>query len=269
MNSVCSSCATLACLGRCRLVLMTLSRCVVGVVRAPMAGPTCLDNTFPVSQGVERGTPCYMAPELFAADGVHSFSSDLWALVRGGRAWWPWLCRATMLNACALGQGCVLYELYIGHPPFVSDSLQELVDLVTTGDLPLPAPDSELGMSSEFQSLLLALLDKDPQHRIGWCVLPRPRSGFSWPAMCLTHRVSHAVCPRRDKLLAHPFWSTAPPPPLRPLPPQPQFAAFLERHAGCVVQPAVVPHPLSHRGERVPLVGFTAPQGRAWQPTWQ
>ncbi|CAH1451771.1 unnamed protein product [Lactuca virosa] len=40
----------------------------------------------------KRGTPCYMAPELFHDGGVHSYASDLWAL------------------------GCVLYECYSGNP---------------------------------------------------------------------------------------------------------------------------------------------------------
>ena len=47
----------------------------------------------------KKGTPCYMAPELFQVGAVYSFASDLWAL------------------------GCILYELAMGNPPFVSSSL--------------------------------------------------------------------------------------------------------------------------------------------------
>ena len=44
-----------------------------------------LARQFPTSETVEqqgprRGTPCYMAPELFSADGVYSTASDLWSL---------------------------------------------------------------------------------------------------------------------------------------------------------------------------------------------
>lgn len=56
-----------------------------------------------------RGTPSYMAPELFSDDGTHSTVSDLWSL------------------------GCVLYECATGRPPFMSNSLSQLVR--SLGDL--------------------------------------------------------------------------------------------------------------------------------------
>ena len=47
-----------------------------------------------------------MAPEMFPENGISSFGSDLWAL------------------------GCVLYELAIGNPPFMSSSFTELVNMI-------------------------------------------------------------------------------------------------------------------------------------------
>ena len=85
----------------------------------------------------------------------------------------------------------MLYELYIGHPPFLSESLQELVSQVASIPVPLPAPESELGMSENFEALLLALLQKNPRDRISWCVV-------CW--CCVTHSPSSEV--RR----AHSFW---------------------------------------------------------------
>jgi serine/threonine protein kinase len=41
-----------------------------------------------------RGTPLYMAPELFSAEGVHSYASDFWSL------------------------GCLIFELRMGGQPF-------------------------------------------------------------------------------------------------------------------------------------------------------
>ena len=54
-----------------------------------------------------------MAPELFAEDGEYSTASDLWSL------------------------GCVLYELAVGNPPFVSNNFEELVEMIIWADVPL------------------------------------------------------------------------------------------------------------------------------------
>ena len=70
----------------------------------------------------KRGTPCYMAPELFQDGSTHSSAADLWAL------------------------GCVLYECAAGHPPFVSTSLNQLVnDILTKEPAPLPSKPSDAG----------------------------------------------------------------------------------------------------------------------------
>ena len=64
----------------------------------------------------KRGTPCYMAPELFQDGSTHSSAADLWAL------------------------GCVLYECAAGHPPFVSTSFNHLVnDILTSNPAVLPS----------------------------------------------------------------------------------------------------------------------------------
>jgi len=53
-----------------------------------------------------KGTPTYMAPELFMNDGVKSFSSDLWSL------------------------GVIIFEMGTSRPPFESNSFSELVKLI-------------------------------------------------------------------------------------------------------------------------------------------
>lgn len=59
-----------------------------------------------------------MAPELFQSSAPHSSASDLWAL------------------------GCVLYECAAGHPPFMSDSLTQLVhDILNNDPAPIPGED--------------------------------------------------------------------------------------------------------------------------------
>ncbi|KAK9287888.1 hypothetical protein L1049_016331 [Liquidambar formosana] len=88
----------------------------------------------------KRGTPCYMAPELFQDGGVHSYASDFWAL------------------------GCVLYECYTGRPPFVGKEFTQLVKSILSD----PTPDLPGAPSRPFVNLINSLLIKDPAERIQW-----------------------------------------------------------------------------------------------------
>ncbi|GLT59657.1 hypothetical protein SLA2020_324650 [Shorea laevis] len=88
----------------------------------------------------KRGTPCYMAPELFEDGGVHSYASDFWAL------------------------GCALYECYTGRPPFVAREFTQLVKSILSDPTP-PLPGSP---SRPFVNLINSLLVKDPAQRIQW-----------------------------------------------------------------------------------------------------
>ncbi|KAK7303170.1 hypothetical protein RJT34_14072 [Clitoria ternatea] len=88
----------------------------------------------------KRGTPSYMAPELFEDGGVHSFASDFWAL------------------------GCVLYECYAGRPPFVGREFTQIVKSIISDPTP-PLPGTP---SRPFVNLINSLLVKDPAERIQW-----------------------------------------------------------------------------------------------------
>ena len=100
----------------------------------------------------KRGTPCYMAPELFRADGVHSYASDAWAL------------------------GCVLYECAAGAPPFVSASLTELMEMILNDEPDFSVlenrerdvDDKTGALSASFLDLTRGLLRKDPARRLAW-----------------------------------------------------------------------------------------------------
>ena len=92
----------------------------------------------------KQGTPCCMAPELFSDEGVYSCASDLWAL------------------------GCILYQMALGHVPFESNSLKELVHLIRHTPLQLPSINDSKILSVEFKNLLRSLLRKDPMKRISW-----------------------------------------------------------------------------------------------------
>ncbi|XAR54589.1 Non-specific serine/threonine protein kinase [Bertholletia excelsa] len=88
----------------------------------------------------KRGTPFYMAPELFQDGGVHSYASDLWAL------------------------GCVLYECYSGNPPFMAKEFTRLVKSILSD----PTPSLPGTPSRSFVNLINSLLVKDPSERIQW-----------------------------------------------------------------------------------------------------
>eukprot|EP00929_Paragymnodinium_shiwhaense_P082596 TRINITY_DN43604_c0_g2_i1.p1 TRINITY_DN43604_c0_g2~~TRINITY_DN43604_c0_g2_i1.p1 ORF type:complete len:1309 (+),score=242.74 TRINITY_DN43604_c0_g2_i1:218-4144(+) len=98
-----------------------------------------------------RGTPTYMAPELFQDGGIHSFASDLWAV------------------------GCVLYELYAGRAPFHSTSFPQLQQLVLREPTPQAGPIATASVDA--QQLLAQLLQKNPLVRIEW---PQLRSHSFW-----------------------------------------------------------------------------------------
>lgn len=90
-----------------------------------------------------KGTPLYMAPEL-VEEKPYDHTADLWSL------------------------GCILYELYFGKPPFFTNSIFKLVNLITK-DVVRWSPD----MNPIFRDLLQGLLTKNPTHRLGWPELLR------------------------------------------------------------------------------------------------
>lgn len=115
---------------------------------------------FVVTKAIEcmqtsRGTPAYMAPELFQDGATQSTASDLWAL------------------------GCVLYECFTGKHPFMNPSFNELVRLILHSDYPAMED-----ASPEFASLIARLLDKNPATRMTWAeMLTHPFWQFTLPCL--------------------------------------------------------------------------------------
>ncbi|XP_070699860.1 serine/threonine-protein kinase 36 [Pempheris klunzingeri] len=85
-----------------------------------------------------KGTPLYMSPEL-VEEKPYDHTADLWSL------------------------GCILYELHTGAPPFYTNSIFHLVQLIVRD--PVKWPDT---MSDTCKSFLKGLLNKDPQKRLSW-----------------------------------------------------------------------------------------------------
>jgi len=85
-----------------------------------------------------KGTPLYMAPEL-VKEQPYNNSVDLWSL------------------------GVILYELFVGQPPFFTNNIVSLIELIVKTDVKY-----DDNMSEEFQDFLKGLLDKNPAKRLNW-----------------------------------------------------------------------------------------------------
>ncbi|KAG8125270.1 hypothetical protein E2320_020502 [Naja naja] len=85
-----------------------------------------------------KGTPLYMSPEL-VEEKPYDHTADLWSV------------------------GCILYELYVGTPPFYTNSIFQLVSLIIKDPVKWPK-----NMSPHFKSFLQGLLTKDPRQRLSW-----------------------------------------------------------------------------------------------------
>ncbi len=85
-----------------------------------------------------KGTPLYMSPEL-VKEQPYDATSDLWSL------------------------GVILYELYVGQPPFYTNSIYSLINHIVKDPVKYPTD-----ISKEFKSFLQGLLQKNPQKRLNW-----------------------------------------------------------------------------------------------------
>ncbi|CAI9787157.1 unnamed protein product [Fraxinus pennsylvanica] len=107
--------------------------CDFGFARAMSANTVVLRSI--------KGTPLYMAPEL-VREQPYNHTADLWSL------------------------GVILYELFVGQPPFYTNSVYALIRHIIKD--PVKYPDN---MSSNFKSFLRGLLNKVPQNRLTWPAL--------------------------------------------------------------------------------------------------
>ena len=85
-----------------------------------------------------KGTPLYMAPEV-VQEKPYNHTVDLWSL------------------------GVILYELYVGQPPFYTNSIYTLINHIVKDPIKFPE-----GMGRDFTSFLKGLLKKKPEDRLDW-----------------------------------------------------------------------------------------------------
>ena len=88
-----------------------------------------------------KGTPLYMSPEL-VQERPYNFTADLWSL------------------------GIILYELFVGQPPFYTNNIYSLINLIIKNPVSYPS-----NMSAVFKSFLAGLLHKEPKQRLAWPAL--------------------------------------------------------------------------------------------------
>jgi len=85
-----------------------------------------------------KGTPLYMAPEMIE-EKPYDHSSDLWSA------------------------GAIVYELAVGHPPFPTNSLFQLIKKIRYEQVNWPT-----SMDPQLKSFLKGLLEKDCKRRMTW-----------------------------------------------------------------------------------------------------
>ncbi len=105
-------------------------------------------NSPPKSYKKPFGDLKYMAPEVISGED-NSKESDIWSL------------------------GVLLYQMYTGSMPFVSENIEQLKQMILNKELPNPKRNKlSTKPSSEFISLLKGILEKNPTKRfINICVL--------------------------------------------------------------------------------------------------
>ncbi|GFH11451.1 protein kinase domain-containing protein [Haematococcus lacustris] len=108
----------------------TVKLCDFGFARAMSCNTMVLTSI--------KGTPLYMAPEL-VQEQPYNHTVDLWSL------------------------GVILYELYVGQPPFYTNSIYSLISHIVKDPVKFPT-----NISADFKSFLKGLLNKKPADRLGW-----------------------------------------------------------------------------------------------------
>ena len=92
----------------------------------------------------QGGTPDYMAPEVISGAGGPETAIDWWAV------------------------GVMVYEFLVGLPPFTGDTVEEIFENITNGNMEWPTTyDGGEFLGPEAKDLIQKLLIRDPKQRLG------------------------------------------------------------------------------------------------------
>lgn len=108
---------------------------------AEVKTPSKDDDKTITGHGKLQGTLCYMSPEQIQRDPKLSFSTDTYSF------------------------GAVLYELLTGKPPFESDVVYEILDMVENQQAPKPSEINKLPLPRSLEQLCMQCIQKDPKKR--------------------------------------------------------------------------------------------------------
>ncbi len=108
---------------------------------AEVRAPADSDDKTITGHGKLQGTLCYMSPEQIQRDPALSFATDTYSF------------------------GSVLYEVLTGKPPFESDVVYEILDMVENQKPAKPSEVSQLAVPKTLEQLCLQCINKNPKDR--------------------------------------------------------------------------------------------------------
>ena len=116
-----------------------------------------------------KGTPLYMAPELVQEKPYKVRAARPPPPAKSPLTIAGWLLSARRQETVDLWSlGVILFELYKGEPPFYTNNIYSLIQLIIKDKVKYPK-----GMSRSFKDFLAGLLVKNPERRMTWPDLAR------------------------------------------------------------------------------------------------
>ena len=115
-----------------------------------------------------KGTPLYMAPELVQEKPYKVRAARPPPPAKSPLTIAGWFSARRQETVDLWSLGVILFELYKGEPPFYTNNIYSLIQLIIKDKVKYPK-----GMSRSFKDFLAGLLVKNPERRMTWPDLAR------------------------------------------------------------------------------------------------